>query len=188
MTKNLKLSYILTLIFAAVVVAWSTLSSFFTGVGINFLVLLGIFCVLLFTILTDKHVLARIKDVFIMLSVLLALEFIVFLVFEFGMVSVPANVELYEVMGVSSKTLATFKGFCIFQNVISVFGILVFAWTLFRFLTDNQNIKISFVEAMLGNNKAEKKERKSKELSNGSLEEKPNKVQTEDVVEEHSEE
>lgn len=178
MTKNLKLSYILTLVFSAVIIAWNTFFNFFHGVGINFIILVAVVAVLLFMLLTDKYVASRIRDIFIISAVFLSLEFIVYFVLELGIVSVYSN---------------AFKGFAVYQAILSSFGIIFFIYTMFRFLLDLKEIKLSFIETMLGNNKAEKKEKKekqAKELSNGSLEEKPNKVQVEtievstDVVEE----
>ena len=169
MTKNLKISYILTLLFSAVVIAWNTFFNFFHGVGINFIVLVSVVAVLLFMLLTDKFVASRIRDIFIISAVFLSLEFIMYFVLELGIVSVYSN---------------AFNGFAVYQAILSCFGIVFFIYTMFRFLIDLKEIKLSFIETMLGNNKGERKEKKekqAKELSNGSLEEKPNKIHAEDI-------
>lgn len=155
MSKNLKVSYILFFIFAGILVAWNTLSNFFGGMALNFVALLGItFTVTLLT-LSDKSLLKQVKDVFIVSCVFCFLEIIIYFACEFGY----------------GEQL---KGFIVYQNIISFFGLLFLAYIGFRFAISVSNKKIKFIEIMLGNEKKTPKQKKAKEISNGSLEEKPN--------------
>jgi hypothetical protein len=63
---------------------------------------------------------------------------------------------------------------------IFYFCIIIEIYIAFRFITESKNVKIGFVETILGN-KQSKKEKKSKELSNGSLEEKPNNIEKQEI-------
>lgn len=162
MSKNLKLSYILLLIFSAIVVSFKTLISFFAGVGINFVAMLSIFAVLLFFLLTDEFVRNRIKDMFCVVCFFVLFEFMVYIVFEFGV----SNVRVLN-------------AFLIMQNVLTAIGLLFLCYVFMRLFTDLKGVKIGFIEIMLGNEKRNKTPKKAKELTNGSLEEKPNKKQEE---------
>jgi len=157
MNKNLKLSFILFVIASVVIVAWRTLYNFFGGVGLNFVALLLIIAIIISFILSDKFVFHRTKELFITLCSLTTLELIVYFAFEF-------------------KAFNTIPhcGFFIYQNIISILGILFLCYTMFRFITEFKEIKISFVEFILGNKKITKQQKKAKELTNGTLEEKPN--------------
>ena len=157
MTKNLKLSYILFFTFSAILIAWNTLTSFFSGVAINYVGIVGILFVNLLLVLTDKELFKRIKDLFLISCVFCALEILVYFVFEFG-----------------CTDLNVLKGFLVYQNILTLFGLFFFAYVAFRFITEYKNIKIKFVEVMLGNEKRNVKQKKAKEISNGCLEEKPN--------------
>ncbi len=156
MTKNLKISYILFFVFSAILVAWNTLTNFFGGVAINFIALVGIVFSALLLTMKDKDLLKRIKDLLIVASVFCVLEFIIYFACEFGY----------------GETL---KGFIVYQNIISFLGMLYFVYVAFRFATEYLGKKIKFIEIILGNEKRSPKVKKAKEISNGSLEEKPNK-------------
>ena len=158
MSKNLRISFILSLIFAGILIAWGTISNFFSGVGISFISIVGILIVLLIFILTDDFVKSRIKDIFIFACIFTFLELFVFLLVEFGLLN-------YE--GI--------EGMQRYQMVISILSLVYLIYIVFRFLTDLKDIKIGFVEKMLGNQERTKKIKTAKELSNGSLEDKPNK-------------
>lgn len=165
MFKNLKISYILYFSFAAILIAWQTLTAFFSGTAINFVALLGLTFVLFLISFTDREVFKRVKDLFFIACGFCVLEFIVYCAFEFGW-----------------NNFDSLKGFIIYQNIISIIGILYFAYICFRFICDFKNIKIKFIEVMLGNEKPSikaKKIKETKEVSNGCLEEKPNKKQVE---------
>ena len=158
MSKNLKLTYILFFAFSAVILAWRTLLNFFNGVAINFVGIIGLLFVVLFLIFQDKNLFKRIKDLFFIACGFCVLELIVYFVFEFG-----------------CDNINVIKGFLIYQNVITAIGLLFFAYIAFRFICEYNNKKIKFIEIMLGNEKsASKKGKKAKELTNGSLEDKPN--------------
>ncbi len=158
MSKNLRISFILSLIFAGILIAWGTISNFFSGVGVPFVSILGILIVLLALILTDDFVKSRTKDIFILACVFTFLELFVYLLLEFG---------LLNVNGI--------EGVLKYQMVISILALVYLIYIVFRFLTDLKDIKIGFVEKMLGNQERTKKIKTAKELSNGSLEDKPNK-------------
>ena len=166
MNKNLKLSFILLVIASVVIVAWRTLHSFFGGVGLNFVSLLIIVAILLGLIVSDKYVYNRIKDMFYFACGLTFLELIVYFAFEFAI-----------------KSTSHFAGFLGFQNFLSVLGILFLCYTMFRFITEYKEVKIGFVEFILGNGKTHKQQKKAKELTNGTLEEKPNAKKEEQVAE-----
>ena len=158
MCKHLKLSYILFFIFSAVLIAWKTLSSFFGGVAINFVGLVGLTFVIMLLCFTHKDLFSRIKDLFFIACGFCVLELMIYFAFEFGWCS--------------SKSV---EGFLAYQNVLSIFGFIFFAYISFRFILEMQNKKIKFIEIMLGNEKRSIKVKKAKEISNGCLEEKPNK-------------
>ena len=159
MTKNLKISFLLSFILSVVVIAWHTLTNFFGGVGINYVATLVVVAMLLSIILFDKHTYSRFKDIFFVCCAFALLETIVYFPYEFG----------------GCRNLKVASVFFNFQNVYAFLGIFFLAYIGFRFVTESKNIRISFVEILLGNKvNKEKKEKKSKELANGSLEEKPN--------------
>ena len=167
MTKNLKLSYILLFVFSAVLIAFKTLSCFFGGVAINFVALVGLIFLLLLISLKDKELMKRIRDLFIIACGFALLELVIYFACEFG------YGEFIE-------------GFSVYQNVISFFGILFFAYISFRFSMEHLGKKIKFIEVLLGNEKFSSKKKKAKEISNGSLEDKPNNKTTEEHNEETS--
>ena len=162
MTKNLKLTFILLFIFSAILIAFKTLTNFFSGVAINFIGLVGLLFVVLLLIMNDKSLFNRIKDLFIIAGVFCLLELLVYFVFEYDL-----------------GNYKTLKGFSGFQNVLSIFGLLFFAYIAFRFVCEMKGRKFKFIEIILGNEKLSVKAKKQKELNNGSLEDKPNRKYTE---------
>lgn len=158
MTKNLKLSYILFFIFSGILIAWNTLSNFFGGTAINFVSLVGLCFTILLLIFKDKCLFSRIKDLFILACSFCVLELVVYFAFEFGTYN-------YNIL----------KGFMIYQNIITFLGLLFFCYIAFRFIFEMKNKKLKFIEILLGNEKRSVKVKKAKEVSNGCLEEKPNK-------------
>ncbi len=155
MTKNLKLSYILFFVFSAVIIAWHTLSNFFGGVALNFIALISLVFVSLLLIFSDKCLLGRIKDLLIISCIFCGLELIMYFACEFG----------------CGENLS---GFIVYQNILSFFALLFFAYTSFRFSTELTGKKIGLIEIILGNKKSTPKQKKAKEITNGCLEEKPN--------------
>lgn len=158
MSKNVKLSYILFFIFSAVLIAWNTLASFFGGVAINFVGIVGLTFVVTLLSFSNKEVFCRIKDLFFIACGFCVLELIIYFAFEFGW-----------------NNFDSLKGFIVYQNILSALGMLFFAYISFRFVCEVKNKKIKLIEIMLGNEKRTIKVKKAKELSNGCLEEKPNK-------------
>ena len=159
MTKNLKTSFILYIIFYCVLIAWATLSTFFRGVGINFVALIVVLGLLLSIKLTDSHVSNRTKEMFWASVAFVGIEFLFYFFIEFGI----ARGRFYTVLD-------------ILQHIFTGFALLAFAYVIFRYITEMKNVKITFVEILLGNEKPVKKVKSNKELSNGSLEDKPNKI------------
>lgn len=169
MNKNLKLSYVLLFVFSGILLAFKTLSAFFVGVGVNFVAMLGIVFATLLICLKDKEIMKRIRDLFIVACVFCVMEMIIYFACEFG------HGE-------------TFNGFNIYQNVISFLAILFLGYMCFRFSTEVTGKKIKFIEIMLGNEKRQPKAKKAKELTNGSLEDKPNNKQPEECQKNETEE
>ncbi len=157
MTKNLKLSFILYLAFFAVVIAFNALMAFFSGAGVAFVGLVGLVTTMLILIFVDKHVFNRTKDLFVLICILTIFEFLVYFVLDFRIGN--------------ENTWRVFLGM---QNVLSFIALLCFAYTVFRLLMEIKEIKIGFVEFILGNPTREVKPKKAKELTNGCLEDKPN--------------
>ena len=109
----------------------------------------------------------------------------VYFAFEFGWIDF-SLIEEYVLVNNSLANNAL-KGFVVYQNILSTLGMLFFAYIAFRFICEVKNKRIKFIEIMLGNEKRSVKVKKTKELSNGCLEEKPNKQnhnieQTEDNI------
>jgi len=69
MSKNLKLSYILLFVFSAILIAFRTLTSFFGGVAINFVALMGLVFVILmanfFALVEQEKVSLELKDLYL---------------------------------------------------------------------------------------------------------------------------
>ena len=164
MYKNLKWSYIVCFILSVVVIAWRTLANFFGGVGINFIALLVVVAVLLTIFIFDKETRSRMRDLFIICCAFAVLESVVYFPVEFGAC---ANLDVAVV-------------FFNFQNVYSFLGILFLAYLAFRFILESQNIRLTFIEVLLGNKKFSKD--KNKIRSNNGLSEKPNATEEQEVV------
>ena len=158
MSKNLKLSYVLLLVFTAIIVSFRTLLNFCGGVGLSFVALFTILTILLYLLLTDEYVKNRIKDMFIVVCVFIFFEFMIYIVFEFGV-----------------SNVSVIRAFLIMQNVLTALGLIFLCYVFMRMFLDLKGVKLSFIEIMLGNEKRNKTPKKAKELTNGSLEEKPNK-------------
>lgn len=158
MSKSLKLFYVYAFVICGVVIAWKSLATSLLGVGFNFVVMLVLLALMLMLICTDREIKTRTLDLFVASGVFAVLEFVLFMALEI------CNVSL---------TYGAIKGFSVYQSVLSVLGILYFAYVVFRFICDAKGKRFAFIETMLGNRKREKKEKKPKELSNGSLMEKP---------------
>ncbi len=171
MSKNLKLSFILLLVFNAICIAWITLLTFFSGAGISFVAIMTIVGILSYIIVIDKDTRSRILDVFVLACLFLILEFVVFCAFEFGW-----------------YTTSSLSKFLTYQHVISILSIFYLAYVLFRFFSELSNKKFKFIEIILGNEKIKRKAKANKELTNGSLEEKPNHVQTNNSIDKETDE
>lgn len=177
MSKNLKLSYVLVFATIAISLAWNTLLNFFNGVGVSFVAYLGIVLALLIVVLTDKSTRKRMMDLFVVAAVFLALESIIYFVLEFR----ATNLQMLS-LELEYGQPNVLKGMIIYQNVIACLALLFLGYTIFRLVCEINGKKVAFVEALLGEKPA-KKERQSKELSNGSLDDKPKKNEIETLDE-----
>lgn len=170
MSKNLKISFILTFVLCAISLAWNTLLNFFSGVGVNFVAMFALVAVLMVIVLIDPQTRKRMMDLFVVCVAFLVLESIIYFALEFG-------TPTYELV----------KGMHIYQNVIACFAFLFLAYAIFRLVCEIKGLRLALIEAMLGNQKMQKKERKAKELSNGSLDDKPKKHEIETLDEDEDE-
>lgn len=159
MAKNLRLYYILTFVLVSIALAWKSLAANF-GVGVNFVVMLVLLAIMLMLICADRETRSRTMDLFVVSCVFTGFELISFLV-----------LEIFN----NDITLGTIRGFNVYQSVISFLALVYFAYIVFRLACEMLGKKIVFVEILLGNIKRERKHKKAKELTNGSLMEKPNK-------------
>ena len=166
MSKNLKTTYILFFTFTAIILAWNTLTNFFSGVAINYIAMVGLMFSILLIMLKDNAVWKRVKDLYIAACVFCTMELIVYFAFELGWCSLNA-----------------IQGFLVYQSIITIIGIIYCAYLSIRFAFELTNKKIGFIEAMLGNKTSTPKAKRTKEVSNGCLEEKPNNKPAEEVEE-----
>ncbi len=169
MSKNLKRSFILTFVALAVVIAWNTFLYFFNGsAGLNFVALAVCFSFILIIFFSDAETRKRTGDMLVLSLAFLVLELPTWFIFEFGID-------------------AAYQGIMIYQHVITLLGVLAFAYLMFRLFCELNGKKVKLIEVLLGNDKFERKPRKNKkEVKNGSLLEKPNKKEEakEETVEE----
>lgn len=179
MSKNLKISYILTFVLFALCLAWNTLLNFFSGVGITFVAMFALVLAMMIIVIVDPSTRKRFMDIFVLGAVILALEIVIFFALEFG----GANIQ-YLIASASYGERNIYTAMHVYQNVIACFGFVFLAYTIFRLICEIKNVRIGFVEVILGNQKPQKKERTSKELSNGSLADKPKKSAEPDLDEE----
>lgn len=164
MDKKLKLSFISLMVLSCVMVAWLTLLAFFKGSAIGMVAMLLVMAFLTYNMVTDSYVRSRIKDLFILAIILTALELIVFMVVEYGWFN-------------TAKVVLVFMRI---QTILSIVGIVFFAYVVFRMVYENKSLRLGTVEKMLGNSvQSAKRVKQSKEFTNGSLEEKPNKQRKE---------
>lgn len=160
MAKNLRLYYIFTFVLVGVAIAWKSLAASLFGVGVNFVIMLVLLACMLMLICSDKETRSRTMDLFVLSCVFVFFELISFLVLEIF------NIEF-------SSGLV--KGFSVYQSVISFLALIYFAYIVFRLICEMRGKRVVFIEVLLGNIKRERKPKKAKELTNGSLMEKPNK-------------
>lgn len=165
MQKNLKTAFILFIVMSAVIIAFSTVSTFFGGTGIGFAGLITLLAVIVVLGITDSLVGKRIKDLLILASVFTILEFIIYFFVDY-VSNWNINIAMFGI-----------------QNVVSFLGIFFLAYIIFRFICEIKNVKLGFIECLLGNGekkpKQPKQKKAKKELENGSLEDKPTKIEPE---------
>lgn len=160
MDKNLKLSLISILVSTSLVVAWRSFGAFFKGSGVSFVIMLVALSVLVYFFVADSYVRSRVRDLFIITIALTVLELVVFCGSEFGWIK-------------DVKSIETFNNF---QTFLSIFGLIYFAYIIFRFIYEGCSLRYGFIEGVLGNGgvKHTKQAKARKEFVNGSLEDKPN--------------
>lgn len=165
MDKKLKLSFISLIVLSCVMVAWATLASFFKGGGIALVATMLMLAYLTYCFATDSYVRSRIKDLFFIAIILSALELIIFIITLIA--GFAGALKVIEVMSV-------------IQLILSIVWFAFFVYIVFRLIYETNNQRFSVVEKMLGNNTQQtKRVKQSKEFTNGSLEEKPNKQRKE---------
>lgn len=179
MSKNLKISYILTFVLFALCLAWNTLLNFFNGVGVTFVAMFALVLAMMIIIIVDPATRKRFMDIFVLGAVLLVLEIVIFFALEFG----GANIQ-YLIAEAAYGTSNIYTAMHVYQNVIACFAFVFLGYTIFRLICEIKNVRIGFVEVILGNQKIQKKERTAKELENGSLADKPKKDEEPDLDEE----
>ena len=182
MSKNLKISYILTFVLFALCLAWNTLLNFFSGVGVTFAVMFALVLAMMVIIIVDPSTRKRFMDIFVLGALILVLEIVIFFALEFG----GSNIQ-YLIAESAYGQSNIYTAMHVYQNVIACFAFVFLGYTIFRLICEIKNVRIGFVEVILGNQKIQKKERTSKELSNGSLSDKPNKAEEPDLDEEENE-
>ncbi len=162
--KKINLSLLFSLIIFAIGICIKGLAGFMGGAfGVPFVATIVMFALVLMFGLSSPDVRRRVVDV-------LALDVVV-LVFSFA---------LYCMFDWSSNPSADLLDFVhIWMNIYSVFSLLFFVWTLFRFLLEKTGKKVKFVEVVLGFEKVEHKPKKEKpakipkENKNGNAQDKP---------------
>lgn len=159
MQNYLKRPFILFLAFAALLVGWQTVANnaIFNGVGVPFVGIILIVAVLTYKLVTNKEVRHRILDLFALACAFVVLELPVYFVQQFGL-----------------GNAGTCHGFNVYQNVLSVLGLIYLIYVVFRAIYEAKGLNCSFIEIVLGNKKPVKKVKQAKEFTNGSLEAKPN--------------
>lgn len=162
MNKNLKLSFILLACIAGIVIAFRNLIGLLSGAAISFIAMLVLIVLLLSINLSNNNCFNRTKDMFYIACGLTTLESIMFFAIDFNI-----------------GTFNSINGFLVYQNILAVLGLLFLAYIAFRLILEMKEIKLGFIEFILGNKKHNKKEKKAKELSNGTLEDKPNNKEIE---------
>ncbi|MBE7076584.1 MAG: hypothetical protein E7374_01685 [Clostridiales bacterium] len=170
MSKNLKLSFILSVVLACVVIAWNTLWKFFGGIGLNFIAVILCCLTLLLVWLTDKETGKKMRELFFVSCFFAGLELISYFAVDFA-------VEF---------SFKAYKVFVVLQNIYSVIAMLFLGYIVLRLVFEIKGKKLKFVEVINGNEKftkKPKKEKKAKELENGTLEDKPVNLHEANVVE-----
>lgn len=163
MDRNLKFSLISVVTLACVMLAWRTISAFCNGgMGLGMVALLLVVGLLAYYVVTDAYIRSRVMDLFVLSILFTFMELIVFCASEFGWADYNA-----------------IEQFSIYQTFLSIVGFVFLAYSIFRFMYEANNWRFSFIETILGNRKRTKKVKQSKELTNGSLEAKPNRQREE---------
>lgn len=163
--KKINLSLLFSLIIFAIGICIKGLATFLGGAfGVPFVATLVMFALVLVFGLSSTNVRKRIVDVLI-----------------FDIIVVVFSLTLYCMVDWSHNPSADLIEFAqLWMNTYSVFSLLFFAWTLFRFLCEKIGKKVKFVEIVLGFEKYERKPKaekqktaKVKETKNKDIQDKP---------------
>ena len=163
--KKINLSLLFSLIIFAIGICIKGLATFLGGAfGVPFVATLVMFALVLVFGLSSTNVRKRIVDVLI-----------------FDIIVVVFSLTLYCMVDWSHNPSADLIEFAqLWMNTYSVFSLLFFAWTLFRFLCEKIGKKVKFVEIVLGFKKYERKPKaekqktaKVKETKNKDIQDKP---------------
>lgn len=155
MEKKFRLVCILSLVLAGIAIAWNTLTNYFRGVGINYVAVLAVFSIVFIMAIENYTLRKQTKDLFIVNLVIVGIETIIF--------------AMQEYFGRFGKVMYIFY---VIQCLLSVFAILYFVYIILKMLFTSQGRLGGVFHCLFHSNK-EKKPKKAKELSNGSLEDKP---------------
>lgn len=164
MEKKFRLICILSLVLAGIAIAWNTLINYFAGVGINFVAVLAIFSIIFMITIDNYTVRKETKDLFIVNLVIVGIETLVF--------------AMEEYFGRFGNIMYIFY---VIQCFLSVFAILYFAYIILKMLFASQGRLGGVFHCLFGSKT--KKPKKAKELTNGSLEDKPQNSETVPVLE-----
>ena len=155
MDKKFRLVSVLSLVLCGLAIAWNTLAKFLGGVGLNYVAVLAIFGIVFVLVIEDKDLYYKTKDLFYVDLGVTSFETLIFI--------------MQEYFGGLKKV---FSIFAIVQKIFSIFAILYFAYIVLRILFKMQG-KLGNVFYCLFHREHNKQPKKAKELSNGSLSEKP---------------
>lgn len=170
MEKNLKLTFILSMCLLGISLAFRSFCLFF-GVGISFVFMLGLFSVISYVFFKDKSIRKRVLDIYIITAIFISLEFVMFFI---GEILVDIFLD---------------KGVLVYQSVVTVLALFAFAYVVVRWVLERNGKKLEFVETIFNSKKEKKvKPKTNKELSNGSLQDKPSKANEQSLFENVKEE
>ncbi len=170
MEKNLKLTFILSMCLLGISLAFRSFCLFY-GVGVAFVLMLGLFSVISYVFFKDKSIRKRVLDIYIITAAFLVLEFVLFFI---GEVLVDVVLD---------------KGVLVYQSVVTVLALFAFVYVVVRWVLERNGKKLDFGEAAFNTKKEKRvKPKTNKELSNGSLQDKPSKAYEQSLFENVKEE
>ena len=174
--KKTNLTLLFSLIIFAVGICVKGLAGFLGGAfGLPFVATLVMFALVLMFGLSSPDVRKRVNDVMVLDIIVVVFSLVLYCMFDWS----------------KEPTLDLINFAHVWMTIYSVFSLLFFAYTLFRFLCEKTGKKVKFVEVLLGyekferkpkqkpaksskdNKKSEVQDKPLKEVMNGDLEDKP---------------